>query len=298
MEAAVVLALVGAGAGLIDSIVGDTNAYSDLAELKEEIKKLYALEVKDAEDKFNIAKEEANKEAKQAQDYADLTDVGQDIKETAVSFDFNNFIDSLYLSQKQDLLEWNIQTVNAGQSEGASYANIAGSGIRAGSSLSQAVELEAAANEVQLQFTQDAKRRSDENNLGSLLNNLAGNKYDIRTERVGADVTRQNALDLVNSYLEGGSQYKLYQNQQAIMKQQYENEISKIEREMDKHTGWNAFWNGVSAFFTMGMAGAQAGYTMGKIGTEAINYNTKGNLGNYKSNSNSNTRKISSFRSL
>jgi hypothetical protein len=274
MWTTIIMAAVAATAGLVDSIVGDVQAMDSLGDYEDFINQQYALNLDKVNTEYAAAKEAAEKSAAQANKQADITDVAQDVKETALSQDFNATIDNLYLNQKQNVLEWNAQAMNAGRSEGAALAGLAGSGIRAGSSLSEAIEMESAVNSQQLQFSQDATRKTQDNQLGMLLTNLAGNKVDIYGNRVGADVTRANALDLVNSYAEGGSNYNLYKNQLATLKNQYDYNMKQIDNERDKHSGWNAFWNGVSSFFTMGAAGAKTGMSLTKMGVEAAAYKT------------------------
>ena len=270
----IAMAAAAATAGLVNSITGDVEAMNSLDDYEDYINEQYALNVEKVNLEYNAAKEAAGKSAEQANKHADITDLAQDVKETALSQDFNATIDNLYLGQKQNVLNWNMQAMGAGQSEGAALAGLAGNGVRAGSSMSQAVEMEAAVNSQQLQFSQDAARQTEKNQLASLLTNLVGNKVDIYGNRVGADIARQNALDLVNSYVEGGSNYNLYQNQLSTLKNQYDYNKNQIEKERDKHSGWNAFWNGVSSFFTMGAAGAKTGMSLTKMGVEAAAYKT------------------------
>ena len=182
-----------------------------------------------------------------------MTDKTADITETGLSNDFNTVIDNMYLGQASDAIEWNNASMQIASQTGTSYAGLAASGVRAGSSLSDAVLMESATNEAQLQFAQDAKRRSDDNNLASVLNNLAGQKYNIYQNRVGADITRDDAQYLRNSYLEGGHNWNLYQNNKAQLNLKYDYEI-------DQHTGWNKALNAAGAFFGFGSKALQTGY--------------------------------------
>lgn len=272
--AGIVVAAAAATSGLIGSIIDDTNAWHEANDQQEYIDKLYEQQKEQAELEWNKAKEEANKNAEKARQQADLTDLGQDITEVASSVDFNTAIDNLFLSEQSDAWNWNAQSIQAGSAEGASYAALGASGIRAGSSLSEAVNLEAAVNENQLQFAQDTKRRTDNNNLASVLNNLAGVEYGIMGNRIGADIQRQDALDLVNSYIKGGSNYNLYQNQLSQLKEKHDYEHDRLQQEKEKHTGWNAFWNGFMAFNSQGARGFSTGYQIGSQTYQAVNYIT------------------------
>lgn len=283
----------GALVGFTKSIFNNYEQLDNLDDAEEYINKMYDLKKKEAELEYNKAKDEANKNAEQANKRADISDLGQDLTEKAVSQDFNLTIDNLYLGQQQNVLDWNKQAMNAGKSEGASLAGLAGSGIRAGSSLSEAVEMEAAVNSQQLQFSQDATRKTEDLQLGKLLTNLAGNKFNIYGNRVEADTSRQNALDLVNSYAEGGANWNLYQNQLNTLQAQYNENKRKIDEERKKYDGWNAVWNNLTAAFSMGSTVAGAANTLTEIGTKAAAYNKIGNLNNA-----STKKTFSGFRSI
>lgn len=289
---AAIAAAVIAVTGGVTSLVNNYEVADQLEDYIKYLDQLYALDVKDANEKFAAAKAEAEKNAAQANKRADISDVGQDITETALSQDFNATIDNLYLGQQQNLLDWNAQAMNAGKSEGATLAGLAGSGIRAGSSLSEAVKMESAVNSQQLQFSQDAARRTESNQLGKILTNLAGTKVDIYGNRVEADTARVNALDLVNSYAEGGSNWNIYNNNLVKMKTSYEYNRNKLQDEIDDR---RSFWGGVKAFF----GGAASGYTAGHnitsmIAKDVMAFDTKGKLATPTTGN----KNFSGFRSL
>ena len=240
------ISLVSGLLGMTDSLITDTEAENLLKEEKR-------LKKAEAQEKFDMAKDEANRNADQADLQADMTDKSADITESALSDDFNAAIDNMYLGQAQDTWQWNSASMQMGANRGNALAGLAASGVRAGSSLSDAVLMESATNEAQLQFAQDAKRRSDNNNLASVLNNLAGQSHNIYQNRVGADITRDNAMYLRNSYLEGGHNWNLYENNKAQIDLRYDNEI-------DQHKGWNKALNAASAFFGFGSKALQTGY--------------------------------------
>lgn len=266
--------IAGAASGLLGSIQGDTQAWEDANEKQKELEELYRLNLLHAEEEYKKAQEEANRNARKGELQADLTDKSLDITEQGLANDFNATIDQLYLGQEADAYNWNLSAMQAGSSEGQALANLASSGVRAGGSLSTAVEMESAVNSEQLQFAQDSKRRQDDFSLASVLNSLAGNKFDIMSNRIGADETRSDASYLRNSYLEGGSNWNLYQLQKQEMETTYKYNYEQLQREKDKHTGWNAFFNGLTAMLSLGAKGAQTGYNLYDMSYKAKNYTT------------------------
>jgi len=266
--------IAGAASGLLGSITNDRESWVEANEKQHELYELYLINLQQAEQEFLKAQEEANRNAKKGELQAELTDKGLDITEQSLSNDFNATIDQLYLGQQADAYNWNLAAMQAGISEGQAYANLASSGVRAGSSLSDAVAMESAVNAEQLQFAQDTKRSQDDNNLASVLNSLAGNKFDIMSNRIGADETRADASYLRNSYLEGGANWNLYQLQKQEMETTYKYNYEQLQREKDKHTGWNAFFNGLTAMLSLGAKGAQTGYNLYDMSYKAQNYTT------------------------
>lgn len=267
MTTALVLGIIGlaagASSGLLGSLIDDKNAREAAARQKAQVEAMYKLAVEDANQKFEAAKEQANRNAKQQELQAELTDKSLDITEQGLSNDFNAAIDQMYLSQTSDTMNWNATKMQQGSAEGASYANIASSGVRAGSSLSDAVLMESTVNASQLQFSQNAKRRSDDNNLASVLNNLAGNKWNIQQNRIGADIMREDAAYLRASYEEGGRNYNLYQNQLEQLKKTKNYQTTELDYEYEKHSGWNSFMNSQIAMLSMGTKGFSTGYNFG-----------------------------------
>ena len=270
--AAGIMALIGGTAALIGSSMRDDRANLQGEREKERLKAQYESNKQKAELDFKKAKEEAERNAKQAELQADLTDKSLDVTEQGLSNDFNAAIDELYLGQQADTFSWNTQAMQAGSAEGASYAGIAGSGVRAGSSLSDAVLMESATNASQLQFSQDAKRKSDNNNLAGVLSNLAGNRWNIQSNRIGADITRDDARYLRNSYQEGGNNWNLYQNQLNRIESDYYYNYEAIKFEQNQHTGINKFMNGLTSFFGGAAQGGQTGYKLGNAIYNANSY--------------------------
>ena len=277
MEAILLLSAIAAVIGGVINTVDTINTnYDELDRLDAEKKRVedaYDLQNKQAEDEYSAAKETAEKNAERAKQNADLTDLGQDIAEKSLSNDFNSAIDQLYLSQASDTVSWNNAAMQAASSTGANYANLAASGVRAGGSLSNAILMESATNSAQLQFSQDTKRRQDNNNLASVLNNLAGGKYSIYGNRLNADITRGQANDLINSYGVGGSNYNLYQDQLKIMKLKKDQEIDRLDEK--KQDIWDNFQTQIfTSFFNGASKGASTGYKAGTSFYEAAKYTT------------------------
>ena len=271
--AAAALALVGGTINAFASHSEDDDEWIRLSKEKKRLEEEYKLQKKQAEDDFKAAKDEAERNAKKGEAEADLTDLGADLTETAVSNDFNAAIDDLYLSQARDAWNWNSAAMQAGSSAGASYAALAGSGVRAGGSLSDAILMESSLNSAQLQFSQDAKRRQDNNNLGSVLNQLAGNRFGIYQNRYRADVTRDDANWLRNSYLEGGNNYILYQDTLDIMHTKYQNEWNRLD-DYQTQIEDNRHWKAITAFFGGASKGASVGYKAGTAFYEGKKYIT------------------------
>lgn len=276
------IGLIVAGIGALVGGIGfgiDADEAKKKAETDKEYQQnLYKLNKEHAEEEFNEAQRQANRNAEKANLQADLTDKSLNIGEQTLSNDINSAIDNLYLSQASDAYSWNQQVMSAGASEGASYAWLAASGVRAGSSLSDAVEMQAATNAELLQFSQDAKRRSDNNNLASVLNQLAGNEFNIMENRIGADQTRQDALDLVNSYLKGGVNYNLYQNQMEQMKLTNTYNLDQLNKTIAdnsffENTNGKAWLRMGTSILSGGASGFETGYNLGTTWQNAGGYN-------------------------
>ena len=263
-----IIALIGATGGLVDSLVENKRARDDLQDQIDNLDALYGLEKEEAGLEYNNAKDEANRNAEEAKLQADLKDAEQTKTEQIVSGDFNTAIDNMYLSQANDAWSWNDAASQMGSSEGAAYSALAGSGVRAGSSLSDAVMIDSTANGAQLQFSQEAKRRSDNNNLAGVLNNLAGNQFGIMQNRIGADLTRSNAQYLIDSYLEGGANWNIYKNNLAQMDQSYSAKRNQLLTEKSRKSGWNAVLDAGTSFLTMGASGFKTGYDLQNIITQ------------------------------
>ena len=261
--AGIIVAAVGATTGFFGSLFDDAKAREQIAVQRNYNNQQYVLDVMKAQEEYAAAKEQANRNAAQAEKEADLTDQSLSVAEQGLSYDFNAAIDNMYLSQEADAMNWNAQAMQTGSSEGAAYASLGASGVRAGSSLSDAVLMESATNAAQLQFSQDAKRRSDNNNLGSVLNNLAGNKIGIQQNRIGADIQRDNASYLRNSYEAGGHNFNLYQYHLADLGNKWAYNNAQLDQQENEHSGWNSFFKSMIALHGGAAKGFQTGYNIG-----------------------------------
>ena len=270
--AGIISAAVGGIAGMFSSLKGDKDAREKAEREREYAQRMYELNKERADEEFAAAKEQAERNANQVYAQADLADKSLNNTENAISEDFNATIDNLYLSQAADAYSWNNAAMQSGKSTGAAYSNLGASGIRAGSSLTDAIEMESAVNENQLQFSQDAKRRSDNNNLASVLNNLTGNRISIEQNRWGIDYQRSEAWHLKNSYEVGGHNYNLYQNQLKNLETSNDYNMANINYEIGQHSGWNAFWNAFIKLNTGGAQGFTTGYNIGQAFQQGSEY--------------------------
>lgn len=198
----------------------------------------------------NEKKEQQDKSLEE-QHLADISDKGLDVSERSLSNDFNSEIDNLYNAAYADTFNWNDAAMQADQQKGNALAQAAASGVRAGSSMSQSIELQSATNAAQLQFQQDAQRSSYDNALNKMINGLAQGKVDIWQNREVTDVKRDNAIELFNSYEEGGAAWNVYDMKKRHMAEQKDQAINQLKEDLDSYTG-NSFGRWLSGAFGMG----------------------------------------------
>lgn len=115
---------------------------------------------------------------------------------------------------------FNQANMQKGRSEGEALSSMASSGTR-GSSMSQALELDSANNAMQLQLAQDKSRNELGSQYQSTLLASAQNNFRIQQTRDANNWTR-------NSYLEGGSNYNLYQNALGDLLNDYNFNVNQI----------------------------------------------------------------------
>ena len=155
-----VVALVKGAVDAIDSGLDDKKSRDKIDAEQKYLDATYKNSLDQAEEEFTKAKEEAGHTAKRAIEEADLTDKSLNVTERGIANDINTAIDNMYLGGVSDAMSYNSASMQMASNEGAALSNLGASGIRAGSSLSDAVLMESATNASQLQFSQDAKRRS------------------------------------------------------------------------------------------------------------------------------------------
>lgn len=246
---------------LLGSLFSDKNAVNELEDAEAEVKRKRDATLKMLDLQFDVAKKQANKSALRS-------DEASDINERAIANDANGQIRGLSLQQISDTMGWNSQAMSADQSRGDALSSIASSGTRS-SSMQQAVEQQASLNSAQLQQQQDATRAGQSLSLAQVFNNLSQNKANIQADRTDAFDLRQSyksaITDSLGRNLGRGDQYALYAENRNDVANQYNAQIKKIEKEMDKHTGFNSFLNGVKAFFGGAVQGAGQGAAMGQF---------------------------------
>lgn len=161
-----------------------------------------------AELEFRLNKQEANRNA-------DITDLTMNNAERDTSAEFNAQIDQLYLMQLFQGAEYTSAAADAGRQQGQALNAAAASGVRSGSSLSQAIELESATNAEQLQMRQDMQRRSDQMNIDAAVRGLGNARFGIGQNRDNADYTRA-------MFEAGGSEFEKNKNYLDTLKGNYE----------------------------------------------------------------------------
>ena len=144
--------------------------------------------------------------------------------------------------------------------QGQSLAEEAASGIRSGSSLSDAVEMQSALNANQLQLQQDSTRMQQKNALQNVLNNSVSGMYSIQEGRMQNNNLRDNAAYLRESYSEGGSMWNIYKQQKAMLWDEKTAKLKLIGKRQGQVTGWASHWKALTAMASGGAAGFNSGY--------------------------------------
>ena len=272
-----ILGAIGAAIGAVTGIWSNTQEYEraqDQAEkqIKDlERQKQQKLATMDLE--FNIAKDEAQKKA-------DRQDKALTLNELFTSDSLNNQFDQLRLKQEQNALDWNMQAMQGGMNEGQELSAMAASGTR-NSSMATAVELESAVNEMQLQNREDLERAGTNIQLANLFGSAEEAKNNI-------GLGREDAMDLRNSFNEGGNNWKIYDNNRNNMQQDYAAAIGNIRDDM-QYAQDNKWKSDLVAMFGGGTAGFNFGANAGDYVSKwknlgSTNYNTTGKLGSSTKN--------------
>lgn len=267
----IALAAVGGITGAWDALRDADRTDDELKEKQKDIQEEYELNKKILDDNFQKSKDEAENRAEGVRREADINDKGLNLSERSLSQTTNTGISDLQNQQKQDALDWNIYAINAGKEKGGALAQLGTNGTRAGSSLSDAVELDAALNSQQLQTQQDNKRAGYDNFLGNLLMNYTQGNFSIYQGRQNNIYQRGQADRLEGMYQEGGAEWNSYQLQLDKLKLESDNAWNQLDRARHNNAK-DKWWNFASSLLTGGKAGWSTGTD---IGNYLDNYATK-----------------------
>lgn len=253
-----VATLVMAGVGAVGNGIGWFGNYFDTKEqlnreidqvkLKQQqyadyLNKSFELETLEARKKSN----DLNKQTTQA--------------ETNLNASLNANMDAMIASQEADLLNYNMQAQAASQAQGDTLTSMASSGVK-GSTLSDAAEMQAAQNSMQLQLQQNQNRAAKDINFASLLSNMGANVTNLANQRT-------EAIDLNNRYLQGGMQQSAWQNNKDYNNKQFENALSQLRGQRDRMKWSNNFWGNLGSLGASilggGTQGALTGYQLGTV---------------------------------
>lgn len=283
-----ILATIGALGGTINQALNQQQQNQQLLQEQQNLLKENQNELDLMQLQFDEATKEADKKAEEMEITADrkaaqaeLEDAAQNINERKVSQDFNLGIEEVQNQQLIDAYGWQAQSMNADAHKGNELTQLAASGVRAGSSMAQAVEMEAALNSQQLQATQDATRTKETNAIMGLINGLASSNLGIQQGRIeadwlrnDADYLRSNASNLRASYREGGGQWNIYQqkvwnqNESTLMK--WNNLQSQL---LDLNDPGKNFLRYATSILSGGGSGFTSGLNLGKNINNSTNKN-------------------------
>ena len=265
---------VGLASGTLTGVLGAKAATSEYDKEVEDLERKqreyliddtddYTSEIEDELNLLDLTFEEKKKDAEHSADLkdieADRTDSLATQTETAANNDFANQFDLLNLSWQQDALNFNNANMQIGQSTGNALSTAAASGTRT-SSMNDAIALEAANNEAQLQLQEDTTRANNNYQVTSLLNSLSNSKNSVQQNR-------WNALDLRNAadytrwqYGEGGTEYNIYKANRDKTVSDAERTYNEYQAELDyygtksnrRNAMWSGFFSGFSGGFNTG----------------------------------------------
>jgi hypothetical protein len=257
----IIIAAIGAAVGIAGAIKGRYDAANEYGNQADQLakEKQRALDLEDLE--FDTAKEQADKNA-------DTADWQTTLQETYVGTGTNNTVAALGDSEKARALGENVSAMSTDRNTGAELSQQAASGTRSGGSASLATAMEEAVAEKQLQMQEDQSRNSDAYALSSALASFNEDTGNIKENR-------RSALDLRESYEDGGSQNSLYKAQRANTEAGYND---KIDYYNDKKESTNQWYNYMLDIVTAGATGASAGYSAGSsisnYAADSAKYNT------------------------
>lgn len=261
--AGIIVAAVSATVSTIDYLIDSGNQKDEINAQREYQQQQYENSVELLNLEFEQAKEDAEQNAERAEQNADVSDKKLDVSEKTLSDGFNAEIDNLQAQQEQNILDWNIYAITADKATGESMSNLGASGVRAGSTMAESIELDSALNSQQLQMQQDITRQNQNYQLKNAINGFNMDAINIGVGRTEADWMREDAAYLRNSFLENGDNWNIYQNKLKTQKTTFDNNMGQLDREYDKVSGWNRFWGATSRLMGGAAAGYQTGYKIG-----------------------------------
>lgn len=261
---------IGATVGGVSHIVNAANAYKYYDDLVDQLKEQKKLALEDLTLDFENSKNTAFKNANRQ-------DTQSTMNESLTSADVNYSLENLQLGQIMEGLQNTQARESISQNKGNELSNIAASGIRAGGSLSDAVELETSQNTMQYDFQKEASRKQQDYQLGNILRNLNSNVAGIQADRT-------DAYDLRESFTEGtGYQWKKFNNAYKQTEINYDKALKEARNARDDNspTSLNYWINNITSAASMG---ATVGSTVNNISeminnvkSPVLNTNTSGN---------------------
>ena len=199
----VIAIFAGAAGGILNSWAQRANA------------KAQNQQVQDQLDLMDMQWEESVTKANQQ---ADAEDKAVTLEEAVLGDNVNAEIANVQAAETDSTYSYNNAAASIGQSQGEANAAAAASGTRS-SSVLQAAQTNAAAQQTQLQAEEDAERKSQDLSLQSALNSAAAETGQLQTKRDDAAQTRAD-------YAVGGQQYNIYQKQRSNYKKANEADTS------------------------------------------------------------------------
>lgn len=231
---------LGAGSFLL----GQRQTAKQLREQRNQLKEQKRRDLEMLDLQFTTAKQEARHNA-------DVSDAGVDFAEGLVSDDFNAQIEAIRLGQGNELAGWNASAMAMDASEADALSQAAASGIRSGSSMDDAIDLQSAVNASQLQLAQDSSRAAADAQLRSAVAGLDESAFGFQENRDAANHLR-------DSYESGGSQWQLWQKNRDNRAWEYDQKIKQINKAIEQADDpWSNFLGTLGALH--GVQGLQSG---------------------------------------
>lgn len=240
MEIALAIGAVSLILGGLFGVIDDYSQMQEASRQKTFAEKQANAAAKDSLDLLNLNfekdKTEAAKKAEDLTNEANLLKDKTNLAEKNVAYDFNKGLDLLQAQNESDLFNFNTAAMNAGQSNGAALSNTAASGIRAGSSLSDAIDMEASLNSQQLQLQENQSYLQNDINLNSLLNNMNNQNFGITENRYNIRQMEGDADYLRKGYQENGIFTKLYNQQKTNINNNLNRQLDSLNFNYNEFT--------------------------------------------------------------